>query len=93
MTISRGITTVIGCIAAGCLFGGAVGWGVGAFSPGLIRGLLHPSNPIAESEAAGIGLGLGVINGAWAGVGVGLTIVVAVTWYEVKKLSLHSPGP
>lgn len=90
MTISKGITTILGCGVGGTLLGGGLGYSIGCVAPDAYRAMFHVPSDVPISPAD-VGLGLGLAQGLVLGVVVGVVLVAVVAWYDVRMAALRSP--
>jgi predicted DNA repair protein MutK len=88
MTVIRALLTVVGTAVAFGVAGGAIGFGLGKFTPSFYRHVfhVHDDQNINPEE---LGLGLGVTNGLVWGLIVGLVVVLIITWYELRRARLR----
>ena len=71
MSRASAIQTVIICVLAFLVLGGACGWLLGVVAPGYY----HTMFPESRSSPVEVGLGLGVTQGFGLGVFIGLIIL------------------
>ncbi len=89
MTILRASATIAGSAIVCSAVGTTVGYCLGAYVPGSYRSMFpHGIDPRFNSVE--VGIGLGCVQGLVAGVVIGLVIVLAVTWYEIRMVEIHS---
>jgi hypothetical protein len=88
MTVLRALVTVVGTAFAFGVVGGAIGYGLGKFTPSFYRHVFHlrDDQNINPEE---LGLGLGVTNGLVWGLLVGLAVVLTITWYELRRARMN----
>jgi len=83
MTIVRGFAIVLLSAMLFGLLGALVGYIIGVVSPDYYAAIFSFRG---RSDMGSFGIGIGLAQGIVAGIVVGLVIVVAVTWYESRKL-------
>ena len=92
MTILRGFAIIIGSAIFFAVAGGAIGYLLAITIPQYYRDVFRAGqNP--DFDPVAVGLGLGITQGAIAGLLVGAIVVIAVTWYNVRKLAAPEPLP
>ena len=80
MTPTSAIATILKCVIAFALLGGAIGLGLGAIVPGYYRTVIaNGRDPNFDPLMIGFGLGLG--QGAFAG---GVALVMVFAWRETR---------
>lgn len=67
--MGRAIWTLSGTALLGLIFGGAIGWAIGAVAPATYMSDIFGAN--SYSEAREMGIGFGMINGSIIGVVIG----------------------
>jgi hypothetical protein len=92
MTITKVLATVAGTAIVSAVVGTTVGYCLGEYVPGAYRSMFaHGVDP--RFNPVDVGIGLGCVQGLLVGVVVGLIVVVAVTWYEIRKSEIQlRPG-
>jgi hypothetical protein len=90
MTIIKGFAIIIGSAIFFAIAGGVIGYLLAVVIPQYYRDVFRAGqNPNFDPVA--VGLGLGITEGAIAGLFVGAIVVVAVTWYNGRKLATPEP--
>jgi hypothetical protein len=89
MTVARAFTiTAASGFLCGTL-GGLIGYLLGKLAPDYFRTIFRVP-PEMEFNPMQAGVGLGLVQGLMTGIGIALLIVIAVTWFEVRKLQAVS---
>src|SRR5262249_36996738 len=84
MTVVRGFA-IIGVTASACgTIGALIGLLLGVFAPGYYRAVFRYGDS-AEFNAVQVGIGLGLSQGLIAGLTIGCVVVLAVTWYRIRR--------
>lgn len=89
MSIFRASTTIAGSAVICSAVGAALGFCIGEFMPGAYRGMF-PNGADPRFNPVEVGIGLGCAQGLLAGLLIGVTIMLAVTWYEVRMADIQS---
>jgi hypothetical protein len=89
MTIRRALATVAGTAIVSAAVGATVGYCLGAYTPGAYRSMFQ-NGLDPRFQRVEVGIGLGCAQGLLAGVVIGLVVVVAVTWYEIRRAEIQS---
>ena len=92
MTMRRAFLIVAGSAAACAAVGAGIGLALGTFAPGYYRTVFRYGDS-PEFNAVQVGVGLGLSQGVAAGLAVGCVVVLAVTWYDIRRLAITGGYP
>ena len=68
----------------GAVIGGALGWGIGTFTPEYYRSVFRTDSP--GFNPVEVGIALGVTEGLLIGLGVGIIVIGILTWQHVRLM-------
>ena len=92
MTVRRAFLIVAGSAAVCAAVGAGIGLALGTFAPGYYRTVFRYGDS-PDFNAVHVGVGLGLSQGVAAGLAVGCVVVLAVTWYDIRRLAITGGYP
>jgi hypothetical protein len=84
MTVLRGFTIIGVSACASGIIGALIGLLLGTFAPGYYRTVFRYGDS-PDFSAVQVGAGLGLSQGLIAGLIIGCVVVLAVTWYRIRR--------